>query len=110
MKPMAGRGTPSWGAGSLRMKTSSLQVQLGAIDDGLLTTDRSIQKLEHLIVQLGEKDEDREGAERLLVHFAGMRRRFEIVRMSLVSELAQTQKEKQPPSRRRMHPSPEFIG
>jgi hypothetical protein len=91
------------------MKTSSLQVQLGAIDDGLLTTDRSIQKLEHLIVQLGEKDEDREGAERLLVHLAGMRRRFETVRMSLVRELASNTERKTSPQSPKNAPSPEFI-
>jgi hypothetical protein len=90
------------------MKTSSLQVQLGAIDDGLLTTDRSIQKLEHLILQLGENNEDREGAERLLGHFAGMRRRFEAVRTSLVGELAQTQTEEQ--ALQWPQNAPDFIG
>jgi hypothetical protein len=67
---------------------SSLRVQLGAIDDGLITNERSIQRVEHLIVRLSEGDEDRERARRLLVHLTGIRRRFEAIRLDLVNELA----------------------
>jgi hypothetical protein len=70
------------------MRTSTIRVQLGAIDDGLLTTERSIQRLEQLIGQLGLEDEDRQEAQRQLVHMTGMRRRFEMIRASLVSELS----------------------
>ena len=89
---------------------TSLQVQLGAIDDGLLITDRSIQKLEHLITQLGENDEDTQGTERLLVHFAGMRRRLEAVRICLVSEIAEAPKEQTAPQSPQNASSPDFIG
>lgn len=72
---------------------------MGAIDDGLLTTDRSIQKVEQLIGQLGEKDEDMQSVERLLMHFAGMRRRLEAVRACLVAELVHA------PAENLSHPS-----
>ena len=73
------------------MRMSAIRVQLGAIDDALLTTERSIQRLEHLIVQLDEEDEDRQEAQRQLVHLSGVRRRFEMIRAKLVSELAKAQ-------------------
>jgi hypothetical protein len=79
------------------MNISSLRTQLGAIDDGLLTTDRSLQKLETLISQLAGHTEDQQGAQRLLLHFAGMRRRFETLRTSLIDELAQSQGEQSVP-------------
>lgn len=67
---------------------SPLRVQIGAIDDGLLTTERSIRRLEHLISQLDEEDEDRQEAQRQLVQLDGVRRRFESLRSSLANELA----------------------
>jgi hypothetical protein len=81
-------GTHYAHVGSLSMRMSSLRVQLGAIDDGLITNERSIQRVEHLIVRLSEEDEDREGAQRLLVHLTGIRRRFEAIRLNLLNELA----------------------
>lgn len=71
---------------------STLRVQLGTIDDGLLTTERSIRSLEHLIAQLDEQDEDRQEAQRQLVHLSGMRRRLEAIRSNLVSELTRAER------------------
>ena len=75
------------------MQTSSLRIQLSAIDDGLLTTDRCLQKLESLISYLAGQSADRQWAERLLVHFAGVRRRFDTLRECLIGELAEAQQQ-----------------
>ena len=73
------------------MTMSTLRVQLGAIEDGLLTAERSIRRLEHLIAQLDENDEDRQEAQRQLVHICGMRRRLQAIHSNLVSELGKQQ-------------------
>lgn len=92
------------------MTMSTLRVQLGAIDDGLLTAERSIRRLEHLIGQLDEDEEDRQEAQRQLVHLSGMRRRLEAIRSNLVTELAKAQdRENALQPTQNVHP-PNLIG
>jgi len=70
-------------AGLLSMKMSTLSHQLRSVEDNLLTTQLSIARLEHLVAELAENNEDRLEAEHQLVHLRGVRSAFEEIRSGL---------------------------
>jgi hypothetical protein len=69
------------------MNSSTLRHQLQCVDDRILTTERSLRRLEELVAKLGEGDEDRLEAERQLVHLRKIKSSFDTAREDLVEQL-----------------------
>jgi hypothetical protein len=66
---------------------STVRQQLRGVESSILTTDRSISRLEDLIVKLDENDPETVEAERQLAHLHNLKRSLEALRASLVKRL-----------------------
>jgi hypothetical protein len=69
------------------MNSDTIRLQLRGIDDGILTTERSIRRLEDVVRILSETDEDRLEEERQLRRLREVLRSFDEIRADLIRKL-----------------------